>query len=883
MGKAQKADTRSGASTMASSSSSQSTPSASSIVTSLVFNGAIFLVFIIAFLFLRQKHRRIYQPKTYVETVRIKPRPLKKGFMAWLKDLVSRSDTEILRDAGLDGYFFLRYMRFIFFMMIAGIIILYPIMLSVNATGGAGQSQFDILAFSNVADPKRFYAHVFLGWIYFGFILFSIYREFVYYISVRQAVLTSPAYASRLSSRSILISTVPEEFKSVDKISSIFEGVKFVWISRNYKDLAKLVKERNKFAGKIEAAEVKLISTAVKNKLKGKTAADSDNIDDYVPRKKRPSMRLKPIIGKKVDTIDHSSERVEELNAQILEKQRAHDEFPTLNSVFVSFHNQEQAEFAMQTLSHHRALQMAPRYIGVRPDDVIWPNLRLFWWERLIRTCLATAAITALVIFWAIPVAFVGSLSNLKALMGTSAFSWLSFLNNLPSWLFGLVSSLLPTILLAVLMMLLPIFIRFMGVVSGCPSHTLVEYYTQNAYFAFQVVQVFLVTTIASSAVSVVMKIIENPTSAMSLLSNNLPKSSNFYISYFLLQGFTAAGGMFLQIVALILFYVLSALLDGTPRKKWNRQNVIGGPGWGTVFPVYTNLGVIAITYSLISPILLAFAAITFGLIYLAYLHNLMFVQGQTDGRGMYYCRALYQTFTGLYLGEVCMLGLFAVAKAWGPLVLMAILIAATVFVQIVMQKAFAPLQQSLPRDLMHHNAADPFKDESNHLQSSISNGQVTSGTSEKSINQVRSEEGLTEDRENGTGSSDGKFASRINPTKKIGVFTRYFLPHRYLTPGTIQSQFLPELYHERLPELSDNEEASAFCNPAVNAENPVVWFARDPYGLSTVEVDKLRAHDVNATDVGSVYEINEKKKKAAIVANGRLDEIPVWEKPVMY
>jgi hypothetical protein len=92
----------------------------------------------------------------------------------------------------------------------------------------------------------------------------------------------------------------------------------------------------------------------------------------YVPDKKRPTYRLKPIIGKKVDTINYGSAEVEKMNAEIDELQQNYKESAPLNSAFVCFHTQEQAEMACQVLSHHRAFQMAPRHIGIRPDDVIW-------------------------------------------------------------------------------------------------------------------------------------------------------------------------------------------------------------------------------------------------------------------------------------------------------------------------------------------------------------------------------------------------------------------------------------------------------------------------------------------------------------------------------
>jgi hypothetical protein len=128
---------------------------------------------------------------------------------------------------------------------------------------------------------------------------------------------------------------------------------------------------------------------------------------------------------------------------------------------------------------------------------------------------------------------------------------------------------------------------------GGVPTTAEVELRTQNFYFGFQVVQVFLVTTLASAASSVVSDIIEDPSSAASLLAENIPKASNFYIAYFILQGLTFSAGALLQIVGLIVSKLLGKLFDNTPRKMYKRWATLSGLGWGTVFPVLTNLCVI--------------------------------------------------------------------------------------------------------------------------------------------------------------------------------------------------------------------------------------------------------------------------------------------------
>ncbi len=132
-----------------------------------------------------------------------------------------------------------------------------------------------------------------------------------------------------------------------------------------------------------------------------------------------------------------------------------------------------------------------------------------------------------------------------------------------------------------------------MAKLGGLPSLSAVELRTQNFYFGFQVIQVFLVTTLSSAASAAVTQIIQDPASALDLLATNIPKASNFYVAYFILQGLTISAGKLLQIVALVLSLVLGKLLDTTPRKMYKRWSKLYGIGWGTVFPVFANLCVI--------------------------------------------------------------------------------------------------------------------------------------------------------------------------------------------------------------------------------------------------------------------------------------------------
>ena len=275
------------------------------------------------------------------------------------------------------------------------------------------------------------------------------------------------------------------------------------------------------------------------------------------------------LIGKKVDTIDWCRAELSKLIPQVDQLQTKHFEHDSkkLCSVFVEFTTLAEAQAAYQSLTHHQVLHMAPRYTGMVPQEIIWSNLRIKWWERVIRVFLTTGFVTVLVIFWSVPVAFVGAISNIQALTSIPALSWLSFLNKLPTVIYGVVTGLLPSILLSILMALLPIILRLMARLSGDPTLSAVELTTQNYYFAFQVVDVFLVATLGSAASSAIGQIIGSPQNIPMMLANSIPKASDFYLSYFILQGLAVVSTMLLKIGGLVIFLILSKLLDKTPRK----------------------------------------------------------------------------------------------------------------------------------------------------------------------------------------------------------------------------------------------------------------------------------------------------------------------------
>jgi hypothetical protein len=125
------------------------------------------------------------------------------------------------------------------------------------------------------------------------------------------------------------------------------------------------------------------------------------------------------------------------------------------------------------------------------------------------------------------------------------------------------------------------------------PPKAPIELFTQNAYFFFQVVQVFLFVPLGSAASSVAEQLAHNPSSITSLLARKLPLASNFYISYFILQGLTISSGVVSQVVGFLTFRLLHRYTAKTPRFMYTKCTSLSAISWGSIVPVFSNIAVI--------------------------------------------------------------------------------------------------------------------------------------------------------------------------------------------------------------------------------------------------------------------------------------------------
>lgn len=243
----------------------------------------------------------------------------------------------------------------------------------------------------------------------------------------------------------------------------------------------------------------------------------------------------------------------------------------------------------------------------------------------------------------------------------------------------------------------------------------------------------------------------------------------------------------------------------------------------------------------------MGFATIGLYLFYLAYRYNVLFVtDSKIDTKGLIYPRALQHLLTGIYLSEICMIGLFGVAKAPGPLVLMVIFLIFTVLFHLSMNSALDPLLYNLPKSL---------EAEEESLMA-----QIEEGATGASPNEKVDSNGVVPDA----------------PHKKPNFITKFFAPHIYTDYATLR-RLVPHDLVDASSLYTPETEREAYDPPSATAKTPLLWIPKDEAGVSAQEV----AHTskvIPITDEGASFD-----EKNHLVWDAEGTRPPIWEDKTYY
>lgn len=533
-----------------------------------------------------------------------------------------------------------------------GVVVLIPLNLQgriSETTADESKKVFglDRLSIANIPNNdkekgKLLWGHLIAAWLFTIGMLWLIQHAYKSYYEQRARFLSlrvPEAY-------SVLALDVPPEARTSEGLLAFFrkrygDAVVSHSMAVDARELDKLVAERAVVARKLQHAVLEFAAH---------------------PEKGTPRMRFNSscpsalsFCGGKVNAIEHFTARLTELNDSIAQLQAK--EFAVTPCGFVSFNSLAVAVSAVQTLQTESPASWTV-IKAPAPSDVYWPNLRLSGRRKSAVGVLISLAVFALVFFWAIPVSAIAVLANLQKL--SRSVPALRPVVNFSPALTGFVQALIPTILLLVFMMLLPIILLKFARLEGRPSVNEQNGTVASRFFLFQMFNVLLTSVVAGAILPIISKLAESPFTVIALLGGSIPGVASFFINYVALQALSANALELLRIVPL----VLGSIKYKKALTSFERRAAIAPGEFFYAAKMGSDLLVciVGILYSTISPLVLPICLIYFAFGFLVTKHQLLYVYiNSAEAGGVLFPLIVKRIMLGLVLMHITLIGLLAI------------------------------------------------------------------------------------------------------------------------------------------------------------------------------------------------------------------------------
>lgn len=261
---------------------------------------------------------------------------------------------------------------------------------------------------------------------------------------------------------------------------------------------------------------------------------------------------------------------------------------------------------------------------------------------------------------------------------------------------------------------------------------------------------------------------------------------------------------------------------------------------------------------------MLVFVSITFSLFWVAYRHNYYYVQrNKVDTHGLLFNNAVSQLFTGIYVLEIALIGLFLLVRdtenkyaCSSQAIIMIVVLVLTAVFHFLMEQHLRPLYEFLPVALedsavdaererfLIHDDNEPSRQESGDSDGIELSELNLVGTLDGSVDDPTKKRASRVQMKSmsATAANARKALSRL----KKETAARVTEMHAYVAEPIVRSrrqevadQLAAALagYPDELTDLSpderDAELKAAFQDPVTREPAPVIWIPQDPAGIS--------------------------------------------------
>ncbi|GMP53923.1 hypothetical protein CsSME_00019238 [Camellia sinensis var. sinensis] len=689
----------------------------SDIMVAAAINILTAFAFLVAFALLRIQpfNDRVYFPKWYLKGLRSSP--MHSGafvqkfvnldfrsyvrFLNWMPAALQMPEPELIDHAGLDSTVYLRiyWTGLKIFVPIA--FLAFTIMVPVNFTNGTLEhsnltySNIDKLSISNIpTGSHRFWAHLVMAYVFTFWTCYVLKNEYEIIASMRLHFLASEH--RRPDQFTVLVRNVPPD--PDESVSELVEHFFLVnhpdhylthQVVYNANELSKLVEEKKNRQNWLDYYQLKYARN----------------------QSKRPSVKtgFLGLWGKRADAIDFYTSEIERISKEISgEREKiAHNTKSIMPAAFVSFKTRWAAAVCAQTQQTRNPTLWLTEW-APEPRDVFWVNLAIPYVSLTIRKLIIAIAFFFLTFFFMIPIAFVQSLANIDGIEKAVPFlKPLIEMKVVKSFIQGF----LPGIALKIFLIFLPSILMIMSKFEGFGSISALERRSATRYYIFQFINVFLGSIITGTAFQQLNNFIHQSANEIpKTIGVSIPMKATFFITYIMVDGWAGVAGEILRLKPLIFYHLKNFFLVKTEKDREEAMDP-GSLGFNTGEPQIQLYFLLGLVYAVVTPILLPFIIIFFGLAYVVYRHQIINVYNQEyESAAAFWPDVHGRIITALLVSQLLLMGLLSTKAASQSTPLLITLPVLTIwfhrFCKGRYEPAFIryPLQEAMMKDTLERN-----------------------------------------------------------------------------------------------------------------------------------------------------------------------------------
>ncbi|KAG0461256.1 hypothetical protein HPP92_021553 [Vanilla planifolia] len=678
---------------------------------------AIAFLFAFAILRLQPFNDRVYFPKWYLKGARSSPtnsgRSVRKfvnldyrsylRFLGWMPAALKMPEPELIEHAGLDSAVYLRIYLLGLKIFVPITILAFAVLVPVNWTNDTLESEaskspdleyseVDKLSISNIpSESNKFWAHLLMTYAFTFWTCYVLFKEYEKVASMRLHFLASEK--RRPDQFTVLVRNIPP-----DPDESISELVEHFFLV-NHPDhylTQQVVYNANKLAKMVEQKK------------------SMQNWFDYYQLKfernpsKRPTCKIGflGLFGKKVDAIDYYTSEIEKLTKEeIKERDRVkRDPKSIMPAAFVSFRTRWGAAVCAQTQQTRNPTLWLTDW-SPEPRDVYWPNLAIPFVNLTIRRLIIAVAFFFLTFFFMIPIAFVQSLANIEGI--EKAVPFLKPLIEM-DFIKSFIQGFLPGIALKIFLIFLPTILMLMTKFEGFVALSSLERRAASKYYIFLLVNVFLGSIIAGTAFQQLNTFIHQSVNEFpKTIGMAIPQKATFFITYVMVDGWSGVALEIIRLKPLIVYHLKNCFLVKTDKDREEAMDP-GSIEFSSCEPKIQLYFLLGLVYAAITPFLLPYILVFFGLAYLVFRHQIINVYNQEyESAAAFWPNVHGRVISAMVISQVVLLGLLSTRKAANSTPFLVALPVLTIWFHLFCKNRYEsafrkyPLQEAMMKDTL--------------------------------------------------------------------------------------------------------------------------------------------------------------------------------------